>query len=152
MGNEFFGGGKADEIQSSHFTTDLLLHKVQLESRLLARRPFLRIKWKFVKEPFELLAPKKVAGEENGCAYLWLFSSRAWLEQREARGAAESRQSKFPSDGRRHFLSQRPVGAWRGPRPVRRTSRPPWKHADAGRGKHARFHPTRALLLLTKAF
>lgn len=77
MGNEFFGGGKADEIQSSHFTTDLLLHKVQLESRLLARRPFLRIKWKFVKEPFELLAPKKVTGEGNGCAYHRLFSSRA---------------------------------------------------------------------------
>lgn len=77
MGNEFFGGGKADEIQSSHFTTDLLLYKVQLESRLLARRPFLRIKWKFVKEPFELLAPKKVTGEENGCVYHRLFSSRA---------------------------------------------------------------------------
>ena len=44
VGNEFFEGGKADEIQSSHFTTDLLLDKVQLESRLLAIRPFLRIK------------------------------------------------------------------------------------------------------------
>lgn len=73
MGNEFLGGGKTDEIQSSHFTTDLLLDKVQLESRLLAIRPFLRIKREFVKDPFELLTPK------SGWRRKWLLLSLAFL-------------------------------------------------------------------------
>lgn len=48
-----------------------------------------------------------------------------------------------------HAAPGRGVGR---PPPGKEDTRPPWKHADAGRGKHARFHLTRALLCLQKHF
>lgn len=48
-----------------------------------------------------------------------------------------------------HAAPGRGVGR---PPPGKEDTRPPWKHADAGRGKHSRFHPTRALLCLQKHF
>lgn len=153
MGNEFLGGGKTHEIQSSHFTVDLLLDKLQLESRLLARRPFLRRKW-VCKRSVWIINCKEVAGEESSCWYHWLFSSCVWLEQREARESkakTKKQISLWHKEAHFHAVPHRYME--RPPTRYRKTQRPLWVQTDAeARENNTHFYQISSLFLLAKAF